>query len=296
MPSMTGLVDLNLVRSSTPCGRSCRGCPGRRRVHRRRRDQPGVGSGQWRGDDPLCRRKGGRCPLSCGAGEGGPGARSPGDGGLPPELHRHASQSPDHPRDRSRNLDRSPGGRGIARCSPPPADPAGRFWRSRSWPPAPQSSGHQSRGVGSGRQACESWSNGSAGPRSGWQERRSVRSDGACSSWSASSVAMVQCHVERAAHRLASLRVFEDEEGHMNLGLDEIAGEALVVSQFTLAGSIRGEDGPTFPAPPVPRRRRAGRRPGGCAAGHGGAGPHRCVPRPHGGGADQRRTGDLRVG
>lgn len=45
--------------------------------------------------------------------------------------------------------------------------------------------------------------------------------------------------VERAAHRLANLRVFEDDEGHMNLGLDEIAGEALVVSQFTLAGSIR---------------------------------------------------------
>lgn len=44
---------------------------------------------------------------------------------------------------------------------------------------------------------------------------------------------------ERAAHRMATLRVFEDGDGHMNLGLDDIAGEILVVSQFTLAGSIR---------------------------------------------------------
>ena len=52
--------------------------------------------------------------------------------------------------------------------------------------------------------------------------------------------------IERAAHRLASLRAFEDEEGHMNLGLDEIAGDVLVVSQFTLAGSIRRGRRPDF--------------------------------------------------
>jgi len=45
--------------------------------------------------------------------------------------------------------------------------------------------------------------------------------------------------VERAANRFATLRVFADEGGAMNRGLDEIGGEALVVSQFTLAGSIR---------------------------------------------------------
>ncbi|HPC83875.1 MAG TPA: D-aminoacyl-tRNA deacylase [Thermoanaerobaculaceae bacterium] len=45
--------------------------------------------------------------------------------------------------------------------------------------------------------------------------------------------------VERAAHRMATLRVFEDARGHMNLGLHEVSGEVLVVSQFTLAGSIR---------------------------------------------------------
>lgn len=52
--------------------------------------------------------------------------------------------------------------------------------------------------------------------------------------------------VERAAHRLATLRVFADEGGAMNRGLDEVGGEILVVSQFTLAGSIRRGRRPDF--------------------------------------------------
>jgi D-tyrosyl-tRNA(Tyr) deacylase len=52
--------------------------------------------------------------------------------------------------------------------------------------------------------------------------------------------------VERAAHRLATLRVFEDEQGLMNRGLDEVGGEILAVSQFTLAGSIRRGRRPDF--------------------------------------------------
>jgi D-tyrosyl-tRNA(Tyr) deacylase len=52
--------------------------------------------------------------------------------------------------------------------------------------------------------------------------------------------------VERAAHRFATLRVFPDEGGAMNRGLDEIRGEILVVSQFTLAGSIRRGRRPDF--------------------------------------------------
>jgi D-aminoacyl-tRNA deacylase len=51
---------------------------------------------------------------------------------------------------------------------------------------------------------------------------------------------------ERAAHRLATLRVFEDEAGHMNRGLDEVGGAILLVSQFTLAGSIRKGRRPDF--------------------------------------------------
>jgi D-tyrosyl-tRNA(Tyr) deacylase len=52
--------------------------------------------------------------------------------------------------------------------------------------------------------------------------------------------------VERAANRFATLRVFSDERGAMNRGLDEVGGEILVVSQFTLAGSIRRGRRPDF--------------------------------------------------
>jgi D-aminoacyl-tRNA deacylase len=58
--------------------------------------------------------------------------------------------------------------------------------------------------------------------------------------------------VERAAHRLATLRVFPDDAGAMNRGLDEVAGEILVVSQFTLAGSIRRGRRPDFFAAAAP--------------------------------------------
>lgn len=54
--------------------------------------------------------------------------------------------------------------------------------------------------------------------------------------------------VARAVHRFASLRVFADAEGKMNLGLAEVGGEVLVVSQFTLAGSIRKGRRPDFVA------------------------------------------------
>jgi D-tyrosyl-tRNA(Tyr) deacylase len=52
--------------------------------------------------------------------------------------------------------------------------------------------------------------------------------------------------VEGAARRIATLRVFSDEQGRMNLGLDEVGGGVLAVSQFTLAGSIRKGRRPGF--------------------------------------------------
>jgi D-tyrosyl-tRNA(Tyr) deacylase len=52
--------------------------------------------------------------------------------------------------------------------------------------------------------------------------------------------------IERAAHRLATLRVFEDGDGRINRGLDEVGGALLLVSQFTLAGSIRKGRRPSF--------------------------------------------------
>jgi D-tyrosyl-tRNA(Tyr) deacylase len=58
--------------------------------------------------------------------------------------------------------------------------------------------------------------------------------------------------VRQAAHRLATLRVFDDGEGRMNRGLDEVSGSVLLISQFTLAGSIRRGRRPDFAgaAPP----------------------------------------------
>ncbi len=52
--------------------------------------------------------------------------------------------------------------------------------------------------------------------------------------------------IERAARRLATLRIFSDDEGRMNRGLDEVGGAVLAVSQFTLAGTIRKGRRPSF--------------------------------------------------
>lgn len=49
-----------------------------------------------------------------------------------------------------------------------------------------------------------------------------------------------------AASKIASLRVFEDAGGKMNLGLADVGGEVLAVSQFTLAGSLERGRRPSF--------------------------------------------------
>ena len=48
------------------------------------------------------------------------------------------------------------------------------------------------------------------------------------------------------AEKALGLRVFEDENGKMNLGLDAVGGEVLVVSQFTLYGNCRKGRRPSF--------------------------------------------------
>lgn len=48
------------------------------------------------------------------------------------------------------------------------------------------------------------------------------------------------------AKKVAGLRVFEDAAGKMNLGLEEVGGAMLVVSQFTLYGDVRKGRRPSF--------------------------------------------------
>lgn len=52
--------------------------------------------------------------------------------------------------------------------------------------------------------------------------------------------------VARAAAKLAGLRVFSDAADKMNLGLDQVGGAVLAVSQFTLGGSIARGRRPSF--------------------------------------------------
>ena len=48
------------------------------------------------------------------------------------------------------------------------------------------------------------------------------------------------------AEKALGLRVFEDENEKMNLGLDQVGGQVLVVSQFTLYGNCRKGRRPSF--------------------------------------------------
>jgi D-tyrosyl-tRNA(Tyr) deacylase len=48
------------------------------------------------------------------------------------------------------------------------------------------------------------------------------------------------------ADKVIGLRIFPDDEGKMNRGLDEVGGDLLVVSQFTLYGDTRKGRRPSF--------------------------------------------------
>lgn len=51
---------------------------------------------------------------------------------------------------------------------------------------------------------------------------------------------------KKMAEKISKLRVFEDENGKINLSADKVGGNVLLVSQFTLYGSAKEGNRPSF--------------------------------------------------
>jgi D-tyrosyl-tRNA(Tyr) deacylase len=66
-----------------------------------------------------------------------------------------------------------------------------------------------------------------------------------------------EAEAERLCRKITGLRIFDDEQGQMNKAVDEVGGELLLVSQFTLHADCRKGRRPSFQdAAPAAHARR----------------------------------------
>lgn len=54
--------------------------------------------------------------------------------------------------------------------------------------------------------------------------------------------------------KILNLRIFEDNDGKMNLSLAQVNGSILLISQFTLLGSVKGNNRPSFTTSAKPEK------------------------------------------